>query len=326
MQRKFIENLLNILKASKFFIFNTIICLSLSCIMFMELPKLKPLSFIINRIDKLLNKSDTNTVENNNNIALQSPDVLFKRFSFKKTNLSNLNFLNNGDNHTKLINQNSRVLHIGDSHTVGYYGKEIDKLFRSTGAKVMTLGSSGSSPSSWLNGYVTKSGFRMIDENGNDKVPDQLRIINKETEEKIRNGQLKEWQIPTKTPNLNELINNFKPNVIVFSLGANLLHANTETIEKQVKEVCEIAKSTGAKIVWVGPPNGRADKKPDSLQNKLYESIQKVASEYGYFIDSRPFTYYPSSMGGDGVHFHGKEGERISKEWAQKVFNEIQSK
>lgn len=324
MLRKFIEVFLNTLKVSKFFISNTIIYLSLFYVLDMELPKLNGLSFISNKIEGLLNKND-NKPNINRNIALQSPDTLFRSLSFKQKNVSNLNFLNNGDNNTKLINQDSRVLHIGDSHTVGYYGKEMDKLFRETGAKVMTLGSSGSAPSSWLNGYVTKSGFRMIDESGKDKVPSDLRIIDKETERKLKNGQLKEWQIPTKTPNLNELINNFKPNVIVFSLGANLIHAKPETIEKQVRDVCELAKATGAKIVWVGPPDGRPDKKPDEVQNKLYEHIQKVASEYAYFIDSRPFTDYPPSMGGDGVHFHGKQGEKISKEWSKQVFNQIQS-
>ncbi|GIW23237.1 MAG: hypothetical protein KatS3mg068_2244 [Candidatus Sericytochromatia bacterium] len=310
------------MKVSKFFISNAIIYLSLFFVLDMEIPKLNSFSFIKSRLEKLFDKD--NKINNNYNIALQSPDTLFKNFRLNK-NISSFNFLNNGDNN-KLINENSRVLHIGDSHTVGYYGKEMDKLFRQTGAKVMTLGSSGSTPSSWLNGYVTKSGFRLIDETGKDRVPSELRIIDKDTERKLKNGQLKEWQIPTKTPNLNDLISSFRPNVIVFSLGANLIHADPNTIEKQVKEVCEIAKTSGAKIVWVGPPDGRPDKKPEHVQNKLYEHIKKVVQEYGYFIDSRPYTDYPSSLGGDGVHFHGKKGEEISKKWSKNVFNEIQSK
>lgn len=235
---------------------------------------------------------------------LKSPDKLFK--SVNKTGaMPNMSFLSGSDG-SKLINPNTRVLHIGDSHTVGIYGHEMDKMMRETGAKVYTAGSSGSSPSSWLNGYVTKCGFFSKDENGIDTSP-------------------KNWKTPTKTPNLNDLISKFKPNVIVFSLGANQLGSSGETIEKNVRKVCEIAKASGAKIVWVGPPDGRPDKKSEDKQNFLYEHIQKIASEYGVFVDSRPFTDYPANAGGDGVHYWGGKLGQTAKNWSKQVFDQIQN-
>lgn len=202
------------------------------------------------------------------------------------------------------INPDSRVLHFGDSHTVGIYGREMDKHLRSTGAKVETYGSAGSSPSWWINGTTTRSGYYAKNE-----------------EERVDSP--KDWRTPRKTPKLPDLIEKFKPNVIVISLGANMIRNSGENIQKQVHDIAKIAQESGAKIIWVGPPDGRESKKPTSKQDYLYDNLQQAASQYGTFIDSRPKTEYPAS-GGDGLHYWGKEGSRIAKEWASSVFEEIQ--
>jgi hypothetical protein len=203
-----------------------------------------------------------------------------------------------------LINPQTRVLHIGDSHTVGIYGQEIDKHLRSTGAKVESYGSAGSSPSWWLKGTTTRSGFYGKDETGKTDRP-------------------ADWRTPRQTPKLNTLLDRFQPNVVMVSLGANLINADAKTIEREVRQIGDMVKAQGAKVVWVGPPDGRESNKPTSKQNALYQTLQRVASEYGDFIDSRPYTEYPKS-GGDGVHYWGKEGTRIATEWASKVFDDIQ--
>ncbi|MFZ5950927.1 MAG: hypothetical protein ACOYXC_09495 [Candidatus Rifleibacteriota bacterium] len=203
-----------------------------------------------------------------------------------------------------LITPESRVLHIGDSHTCGIYGKAMDDLMRSTGAAITTVGVSGSSPSWYLNETVGKSGYFAKDE--------QSRI-----------DQPADWRTPRSTPNLNKLIKDFKPGIIVFSLGANMIGASPEAIRSQVKSVCDIAKKAGCQIVWVGPPNGRADKKPTEKQNRLYENLKAEAEKYGSFIDSRPHTHYPDN-GGDGVHFWGNEGSKIARDWAGKIFESMQ--
>lgn len=237
----------------------------------------------------------------NKQTVLTSPDTLFKGVNNSNKLATNLDLFS--EKHD-LINENTRVLHIGDSHTVGIYGKEMDKLMRQTGAKVQTYASAGSSPSSWINGFTTKSGFYSKDDQGNVDSP-------------------ADWKAPHETPNVNKLINNFKPNVIVISLGANLIKANDKKIEKEVKDLAEIAKQSGAKIIWVGPPDGRDSNKPESKQSFLYQHLEKVASEYGTFIDSRPYTEYPET-GGDGIHYWGKQGTEIAKDWAKSIFTDIQ--
>lgn len=204
-----------------------------------------------------------------------------------------------------LIGPDDRVLHIGDSHTVGIYGREMDKHLRSTGAKVETYGSAGSSPRWYLTGQETRSGFFGRDENGVTDAP-------------------ADWKKPHPTPKLPDLLGRFQPNVIMISLGANLIGASPASIDKQVRELADIAKASGARIIWVGPPDGRESNKPGEKQNALYAQLQKTASAYGDFIDSRPLTEYPAS-GGDGVHYWGKEGTRIAKQWSQDVFSQIQA-
>jgi len=219
-----------------------------------------------------------------------------------KTASPSLDLFHNGK---ALIGPDTRVLHIGDSHTVGIYGREMDKLMRSTGAQVATYGSAGSSPSWWLQGTTTRSGFYGRGEDGKVDSP-------------------ADWKTPRQTPKLPDLLKKHQPSVIVISLGANLIQANGASIEKQVKDLAEVAKASGAKILWVGPPDGRESNKPTSKQAALYQHLQKVAAQYGTFIDSRPLTEYPAK-GGDGVHYWGKEGSQTAKSWANHVFEQIQA-
>lgn len=207
--------------------------------------------------------------------------------------------------HSPLLGPDDRVLHIGDSHTVGIYGQEMDKHLRSSGAKVETYGSAGSSPHWWITGQTTRSGFFSRNQ---DEVTDQPA----------------KWNDPHATPQLKNLLERFRPNVVVFSLGANLINASPAAIEKQMREVADMAKASGTRIIWVGPPDGRESTKPSSKQNELYQTLEKVAKEYGDFIDSRPLTEYPAS-GGDGVHYWGKEGVKRAKSWASDVFQQLQA-
>ncbi len=203
-----------------------------------------------------------------------------------------------------LITADSRVLHIGDSHTCGVYGKTIDGLMRETGAAVRTCGVAGSSPSWWLNGTVGKCGYYSRDEKGNVDQP-------------------ADWRTPRQTPNLNSLIQEYKPSVIVFSLGANMAYSSSEAIQKQVQSVCDIARRAGCKIVWVGPPEPRDGVGGSENYGRLYQNLKAAAEKYGSFVDSRSYTEYPAS-GGDGLHYSGTTGSKIAKDWANKAFNQIQ--
>lgn len=211
-----------------------------------------------------------------------------------------------------LIGPDARVLHIGDSHTVGIYGQHMDKLLRETGARVETYGSAGSRPSWFVTGRNTRSGFYGKNEEG---------VVDKPAK----------WNDPHPTPKFEELLRRFNPNVIMVSLGANLFGASAEQVKADVDRLFVGANGQpldlrGKKLIWIGPPDGRADKKPAEQQAALYRHLQAAIEPYGAsFIDSRPMTEYPDTPGLDGRHYWGKEGVREAREWAAEVLDQVQA-
>ncbi len=188
------------------------------------------------------------------------------------------------------IGPGSRVLHIGDSHTVGIYGTELDRLLRAAGATVETYGSSGSAPSWWIDGHPTTMGWVARHADGTVDAPSN-------------------WKAPHPTPKLGELVATFRPSVVIISLGANLRPGGPT----KVRELVEIAASGGAKVFWVGPPN-TAKTAADPASDETFYAALKAAAGGAAFIDSRPFT--PSYAGTDGLHFSGSDGSVIAKAWA----------
>lgn len=208
-------------------------------------------------------------------------------------------------NGTPLIGPGQRVLHIGDSHTVGIYGSTIDAAMRETGAQIRTYGVAGSSPSWWYQGTVTKCGYYGRDEKGTVDRP-------------------ADWRTPRATPSLPDLIREYKPTVLVVSLGANLFGASEATVKRETQRIIDTAKEAGCTLVWVGPPRAREDIKSIAAQDRLCETIKATVGTQGTFVDSRPFTKYPSG-GGDGLHYWGTEGTKTAKAWAGSVLETIQT-
>ena len=239
------------------------------------------------------NSSSDNTTTSNNTDSNSS--------SSTDNNSSNTNSSSNSGG--PLITSDSRVLHIGDSHSVGVYGHTIDDLMRQTGATVSTTAVAGSNPTWFMNGTVGKCGYYSKDENGKVVSPS-------------------DWRTPMQTPLLQNMIDTYKPSVLVVSLGANMVGYSESSIRSQIDSICDKAKAAGCKIVWVGPPDSRSQ--DDNQVAKLYNVLQSEVAKYdGVVVDSRQYTEYPSS-GGDGLHYSGTEGTAKAKSWANSVMNAIQ--
>lgn len=188
------------------------------------------------------------------------------------------------------IKSGSKVLVIGDSHTAGAFGDELDRLLRAKGAQVHTVGSSGATADNFVTGKGTTVGF---------------------ADHKV-NGQTEKTSSHA-TPKLEDLINQDKPDTILVNLGANFRGAGPGGIKKQVDEIGQIAKKHGIKITWVGPPTTRADESNRGSLQKFDEDMKAAVAPYGSYLSSAPFT--PKYNGGDGVHYSGAE----AKQWAAGV-------
>ncbi|MBM3462830.1 MAG: hypothetical protein FJX76_12075 [Armatimonadetes bacterium] len=200
-----------------------------------------------------------------------------------------------------LVRPGSRVLVIGDSHTAGTFGTELDRKLRATGAQVETYGSSGSSPSWWRDGTTTRSGFVARHADGSVEHPP--------------------WQQPHATPKLQELISKFKPDVLVVNLGANMRGASPEQMRREVAALGEIAKTSGTKLIWVGPPKTRADMANSASIDAFNAAMRSAVAPYGAYLDSSSRTRY---SGSDGVHYNGADGSAAARRWAAGIFSEIQ--
>ena len=255
------------------------------------------------------NNSNTNT-SNNSNVATDSNSSSNDNKSASNNNNSNKSdnsgsSSNSSNSGGPIITPDSRVLHIGDSHSVGVYGHAIDDLMRATGATVSTTAVAGSNPTWFMNGTVGKCGYYSKDENGKVVSPS-------------------DWRTPMQTPLLQNMIDTYKPSVLVVSLGANMVGYSESSIRSQIDSICDKAKAAGCKIVWVGPPDSRSQDKNQVA--KLYHVLNSEVGKYnGVVVDSRQYTKYPSS-GGDGLHYSGNEGTQTAKNWANSVMNAIQGK
>lgn len=192
------------------------------------------------------------------------------------------------------IGPGTKVLMIGDSHTVGAFGTELDKQLRSTGAQVATYGASGSSATQWANGGTTSSGFVTRGADGSVQQPP--------------------WNSRQSIPRLEELIAREKPGVIIVNLGANFRNGDPSS---QVRSLGEIAKRHGIKLIWVGPPKTREDSGNDSSIKAFDQKMAAAMAPYGTYIASDPFT--PTYSGSDGLHY----GADAGKKWAQGIFGQL---
>ena len=188
------------------------------------------------------------------------------------------------------VKAGSKVLVIGDSHTAGAFGDELDRLLRAKGATVHTVGSSGATADHFISGKGTTVGYAVHKANG-------------QTEKTASHA----------TPKLEDLIQEDKPDTIIVNLGANFRGAGPSGIKKQVDEIGAIAKKHGIKITWVGPPTTRQDEGNRSSLQKFDEEMKAAVAPYGSYVSSAPFT--PKYSGGDGIHYSGE----AAKQWAAGV-------
>jgi len=203
----------------------------------------------------------------------------------------------------------ARVLLVGDSHSVGQYGRELERLFREKNgsSEVALYASCGSAPQTWISGRATRCGFRQ-------KVGTQKEVSAK----------------TNATPKLPQIVGAWlepgEKHIVVISLGANLVPASTHQAQRQTRDFLNLlqTETSGQEIqcYWVGAPTSRT-----FSAEKTARTVDVMRAQIGSqceYIDSREFTAYPA-RGGDGIHFDslGASGRKIAIQWAQAVFQRI---
>jgi hypothetical protein len=226
----------------------------------------------------------------------------FDRITFaphlKKSEFKNISFTD-VPKEKPVINEETKVLIIGDSQTYGSYGTNLDNLARGTKAKVITYASWGSSPEWWFSGeksdHVWSKGL-----DGNSKRFDNYN-----------------------TPLIEKVLKAEKPDVVIVTMGGNMMaHATQENVTGSVNKIGTAITASGAKLFWAGPPKYDPEKRTPEQLETFYGFLAKAVSTHGTLIDSRKFI--KEYHGTDGLHYSGIKGKKETAKWATGVFNEIQ--
>ena len=198
--------------------------------------------------------------------------------------------------HTKLRTK-PQLLFIGDSHSVGVFGHELTHLLTESlpNVDLTTVASCGSDPKWWIEGKPTTCGFWQRHPNG---------------------SQIEEHK--AYTPKLEKLLHN-KPKLTIVALGSNIVLMNEEERITYTDALLTMIEKKSSRCVWIGPPDSRKFSVKEI--NTVYSLLKKATKQHHcQLIDSRQYTLYPS-VGGDGLHYGGKEGTVIALHWAEKVFS-----
>jgi hypothetical protein len=187
------------------------------------------------------------------------------------------------------------ILYIGDSHSVGTFGNELDLLLRQKfgDAHVESYGSCGSSPSWWMSGKATSCGYK----------------------ERHPHNKSKQTQKHS-TPKLPKLLIDDKPDHLVIAMGGNLLKSSEEAAVREIKNFLTQIRALGvSSCTWIGPPQGW--KRPSNTLD-LLRAYEAEITPFCTFINSYEFEYLRIPKGkGDGIHYDSfSGGPALAKRWA----------
>lgn len=193
----------------------------------------------------------------------------------------------------------SDILYIGDSHSTGCFGKEIDAALRTlkTGPQsvsVVSQASCGSASSHWLksNGHVTNCGTRICDSAG-----------------KCDDSQ-------SRTDSIGLLLAKENPKVTVVALGTNMIKGKRDYVETETRSLISKIKESGSECIWIGPPQAALFFTPIPKFNDFLESLEKLVEEEGCrFISSADKTSRENLKDSMGLHYGCKDADT----WGKKV-------
>lgn len=191
----------------------------------------------------------------------------------------------------------SSVLFIGDSHSVGPFGRALDQHLRDEGHVVTTAASCGSIARWWFTGQKTTCGFFARTDAG---------IASEGT--------------TAPTPLLSELISKTKPELVIIELGGNYVNTPSDDfVRSDISKLVSAVTESGAKCFWITQPDSR--KYPDR-HHRILKLIQDSTGNQCSIFNSQLVTKYPET-GGDGVHYWSPTATPIAKAWALKAFEAI---
>ena len=203
-----------------------------------------------------------------------------------------------------------RILYLGDSMSMGAFGKTFDSRLREEGFSVYTYVAGGATPYYWLSKYApiaSNIGFWH-------KSPFEDRRIRK----------------IDAVPKVEGLIEDCDPDIVVVQTGTNLYaslvskrrtrEGNVQEVEGLCRNMARAVTKDGIKCYWIAPPSSHPERYPVGLQQEMEELMKRVVGKYGRVFDSRRVTEYIDPYPkNDGIHY----GPTEARQWARIVADDF---
>lgn len=202
-----------------------------------------------------------------------------------------------------------RVLFLGDSFSIGAFGRTFDQSLRDAGYEVYTSIAGGGTPYYWLREFPPVS-------------------INISYWERTPNTERRLSSIGA-VPKVETLMEKWRPDIVVVQSGTNLYaplrssrHSkeyNIQKVESLITKMCRAIASQGdAQCYWITPPDASTNKYPRELQEEMLRTIKRGVGGYGRVFNSYAVTSYPQSQpSSDGIHLAPTE----ATQWAKRAAN-----
>ncbi len=202
-----------------------------------------------------------------------------------------------------------KILYLGDSLSMGSFGRTMDAQMREAGHEVFTYVTGGATPYYWLSIY----GVQKTTIGHWEKTPERESRRKSATVPKVEKLLKKHW-----------------PEVVVVQTGVNLyaqLRSKQRSKKENIREVTmlvrnmgETIKASGAKCFWVTPPDSHVARYPRKLQDEMFQIMKLTASRYGPVFNSQEVTTYTDPYPRtDGIHY----GSRAANAWGGLVAEEV---
>ncbi len=205
---------------------------------------------------------------------------------------------------SEIVEGKRRVLFLGDSFSIGAFGRTFDQTLRDAGFAVYTSVSGGGTPYYWLSDYPPVS-------------------ISIAYWERTPHSQRRLSSI-SPVPKVETLLERWDPHIVVVQTGTNLYstlrsekrskEANVRELENLIGKMCRTVSAGGRKCFWITPPDAHPGRYPRELQYEMLYLMQRTAGRYGRVFNSYAVTEFKGSYpGSDGIH-HGPSDAR---RWGQ---------
>lgn len=186
-----------------------------------------------------------------------------------------------------------RVFVLGDSQSLLPFGLEFQRTLAGVGCEVLFHAVKNGTPYYWQGQWSSP-------------------VLTRLYEPAASLEQCGRWtEVPMRPLSIAEYIAAYDPEVFVFQAGTNFeddLASSHPNLVKLLRQGLDHATARGARVLWIGPPDARDDKRSVEAQDRatavLRAALADVSAAQGFdsFFDSRPVCPIPNDATGDGEH------------------------